>query len=627
MSQAFAEALSKLPLTRSFAATLARAHGYAAQQAHREVTLEHLLLALVEDAEASIILQSSQVDLNNLLAEISAQVGQIDDRFRPGEEAQPGVGADLLRILEYSGAAARQSKRGREINGAIVLAAIVGDGKSTSAHLLRAQGLTFEAAIKALQRPVAAAAPSAPAPLPPPARPPQPAAAPAYAPPAYTPPAAPPTPGEPRYAAQAPAPAPIESHPYSPPPGASYPATESTEDILASVRRRIDAGRPHQPKPSTSRPEPRSLQAEPRPPQAEQWPRQDPVAQATNEPPTPPPLSAPAASTYPPWPSGPETVRDIPIEPWTPADTVRTEAETAFPSSSPPPLPSPPEPRPISRDVATNLAEARALEQVAPPAAPIAHRRGAGGGLEAPGAMLHPIAPWPEVVAQTTQAEPLSRYAFDGNVAGAPYPVAEAPPSIPAPGGNGYEQRPLVSRPPARIMIDGAAIREIVPRNMRVGHANRVEATIAKSDLRLVEHGLENQAMADGHPSVVSKAISVRLYAPEGNAWVEPRSPETIWVEHPQRMARDDVASWAWNVIPSGRGPLELTLTISAHTVGPDGTTAVTTLPERSLTSTAAIEHRALALSTAKIAALLLIGALTARYSGWLLAALGRLFG
>ena len=67
------------------------------------------------------------------------------------------MSGDLKRILEAAAAAASQGKR-REINGAIVLAAIVGEGRSTSAHMLRAQGMTFEEAIKALQRSQLAAA-------------------------------------------------------------------------------------------------------------------------------------------------------------------------------------------------------------------------------------------------------------------------------------------------------------------------------------------------------------------------------------------------------------------------------------------------------------------------------------
>ena len=54
-------------------------------------------------------------------------------------------------MLQAAASAAQQSRR-RQIDGAIVLAAIVGDGKSPAAGLLKALGMTFEEAIRALQR-------------------------------------------------------------------------------------------------------------------------------------------------------------------------------------------------------------------------------------------------------------------------------------------------------------------------------------------------------------------------------------------------------------------------------------------------------------------------------------------
>ena len=169
MSQSFAEALSWVPVSATFSATLGRAHEYALAQSHRQVTLEHLLLALADDPDAGAVLQNSNIDIARLTHDASAHLGHNDDRFAPGQPLDPSADEALVRILDYAAAAARQSRR-REINGAIVLAAIVGEGRSMAASLLQAQGLTFEGAIKALQRaPVTqpaprAAPPAAPAP-------------------------------------------------------------------------------------------------------------------------------------------------------------------------------------------------------------------------------------------------------------------------------------------------------------------------------------------------------------------------------------------------------------------------------------------------------------------------------
>ncbi len=158
MTNMIVDELGRIPMSPFLTATLTRAADYATAQAHREVTLEHLLLALVEDPEASVVLKSSNVELARLTAEVSDFLGHSVDRVDPSEGHPVAVSHDLKRILEAAAAAAQQGRR-REINGAIVLAAIVGDGKSTAAHLLRNQGLTFEEAIRALQKATAAPPP------------------------------------------------------------------------------------------------------------------------------------------------------------------------------------------------------------------------------------------------------------------------------------------------------------------------------------------------------------------------------------------------------------------------------------------------------------------------------------
>lgn len=156
----FAEELRRIPMSQGLGATLARAADYAQAQQHGEVALEHLLLALTEDDDAGQVLAASHVDLALLTADVSSYLGGLPGG---GVAGQVSLALDLKRILEAAAAAASQGRR-REINGAIVLAAIVGDGRSAAAHMLRSQGLTFEEAIKALQRALAPAPQPAPAP-------------------------------------------------------------------------------------------------------------------------------------------------------------------------------------------------------------------------------------------------------------------------------------------------------------------------------------------------------------------------------------------------------------------------------------------------------------------------------
>src|SRR5258705_829489 len=151
MPQSFAEQLRSIPMSPNLGQSLERAHRSARDQSHRLVTLEHLLLALTEDAEAALILQSANVDLPRLGTDVSGYLGRLMEDMRAEPDTEPRPDAELLRVLQAAASAAQQSRR-KQIDGAIVLAAVVGDGKSPAAGLLKALGMTFEEAIRALQR-------------------------------------------------------------------------------------------------------------------------------------------------------------------------------------------------------------------------------------------------------------------------------------------------------------------------------------------------------------------------------------------------------------------------------------------------------------------------------------------
>ena len=131
--------------------SLERAHRPAREQSHRLVTIEHLLLALTEDVEAALILQSANVDLGAPghrrlgIPGAPARGHAVGAGRRAAARRRAAAGAAGGRV---GGAAIKR----KQIDGAIVLAAIVGDGKSAAAGLLKALGMTFEEAIRALQR-------------------------------------------------------------------------------------------------------------------------------------------------------------------------------------------------------------------------------------------------------------------------------------------------------------------------------------------------------------------------------------------------------------------------------------------------------------------------------------------
>ena len=521
MTTMIVDDLGRIPMSPYLTATLTRAADYATAQSHREVTLEHLLLALAEDPEATVVLKASSIDLARLSAEVSEYLGRSDDRIDPAANQTIAISADLRRILEAAAAAARQGRR-REINGAIVLAAIVGDGKSTAANLLRIQGLTFEEAIRALQR-------ATTSPLPPPAP---------------TPPAPQP---EPRFEPRPeppPAPAATDLGPPPSPPDLTRPAT--TEEILASARERLQSRTHGQSNDGTAIPAPTPL------------PR-------ANYPDLggPQPRPAPAPAPPPPAHAEPAFEREVPSSGGGPAHR----------PDGPP-------------DAFTPF------------------------GAERPGAPDHaepqPPAPPSEIAASRRWGTP---------------PAQTAPRSAPpeaerrraAPSG------PFVGSWP---LIEAGQLVENIPRRMRVGIPVVAEARIARADVKALAEGLAGGGAAFRHEVVVTKAMSVRLRAPDGGFTIENRSPETQWIENVLGFGADDYASWRWSVTPRTRGRRQLQLIVSARTVGADGMTAETALPDQIVDVKVSINYARTAVRWMGWIAAAVIGGLLAKFgeTAWVIA-------
>jgi len=586
MPQSFAEQLRSIPMSPSLGQSLERAHRSARDQSHRLVTLEHLLLALTEDAEAGLILQSANVDLARLGTDVSGYLGRLLEDMRAGPGTEPRPDAELLRVLQAAASAAQQSRR-KQIDGAIVLAAIVGDGKSPAAGLLKALGMTFEEAIRALQR---ANTKARLKPL---------AKAPAASPPAPEEASPLPSPAPADHAA-----APAETGdgrdlPITEPSTAPQsPATQSADEILAAARARIQkrsaaparadpALPPHSPSPG-----PGSSQL------PAQLPNQAPAQAVTNDPQSkagdpaqsksltaaieaamvpsgrkaeprlPPTVPAAAAQAPEPAPAGASAPAAPPA--WTPS--LEARPQPAKPQSSKPRsqaptrLPVPPSARaPSPPFPARPLPPHEGPRRPPLPAGPAAAQPPQAGF---PGRPAPP--PWPEPDDRAPAGRPPLANGSYGELAALGQQVPERA---------DLAQR----RVPPRAGMPGekGLLIEAVPRRMRVGAASSAEVRIARDKIDGLVLALKNR---DGQPTgeaPVARALSVRLRGARGAFWIEPTTQETQWVDSRPLRAEDDHIAWRFTVVPRRRGRNRLTVMVTVHTAGRDGTLATTSPPDR----------------------------------------------
>ncbi len=124
--------------SRNLEETLHRAVAYANQRKHEYTTLEHLLLALIDDADAAGVMRACEVDLGELKKNLSNYIDNelkslvVDD----GEEAKPTAG--FHRVIQRAVIHVQSSGRD-DVTGANVLVAIFSERESHACHLLEAQ--------------------------------------------------------------------------------------------------------------------------------------------------------------------------------------------------------------------------------------------------------------------------------------------------------------------------------------------------------------------------------------------------------------------------------------------------------------------------------------------------------
>lgn len=130
-----------IPPSSAFQATRRRAMASATQRSHRYATLEHLLLALVDDADAAALLRACNADLAALKAELLSFLGSERENLfvEPGTEARP---SPAFRRVGQRAQLSAQELGHRAVTGANALIGLFPETASPAARLLDKQGVS-----------------------------------------------------------------------------------------------------------------------------------------------------------------------------------------------------------------------------------------------------------------------------------------------------------------------------------------------------------------------------------------------------------------------------------------------------------------------------------------------------
>lgn len=129
--------------SRTLEATLRRALALANEHRHEYVTLEHLLLSLIDDDDAAQVMTACKVDLGKLRGGLEQYLDEDLQNLvvegRQGEEARPTAG--FQRVLQRAMLHVDSSGQ-REVTGANVLVALFSERESHAAYFLQEQDMT-----------------------------------------------------------------------------------------------------------------------------------------------------------------------------------------------------------------------------------------------------------------------------------------------------------------------------------------------------------------------------------------------------------------------------------------------------------------------------------------------------
>jgi ATP-dependent Clp protease adapter protein ClpS len=140
--------------SRSLEHSLHRALALANERSHKYATLEHLLLALIDDQDSAAVMRACNVDLDVLRRSLTVYVGsELENLVSDGQEDSKPTAA-FQRVIQRAVIHVQTSGRD-EVTGANVLVAVFAEHESPAARFLQDQGMTLYDATRYISHKVA----------------------------------------------------------------------------------------------------------------------------------------------------------------------------------------------------------------------------------------------------------------------------------------------------------------------------------------------------------------------------------------------------------------------------------------------------------------------------------------
>jgi ATP-dependent Clp protease ATP-binding subunit ClpA len=143
-------------LSRNLEQSLHRALAYASERRHEYATLEHLLLALTEDQDATAVLRACTVDIERLRRELTEFIDSNLTDLVNTRGAEPKPTAGFQRVVQRAAIHVQSSGR-EEVTGANVVVALFSERESHAVYFLQLQDMTRLDAVNYISHGVAKA--------------------------------------------------------------------------------------------------------------------------------------------------------------------------------------------------------------------------------------------------------------------------------------------------------------------------------------------------------------------------------------------------------------------------------------------------------------------------------------